>query len=417
MWLCAVVAVATSTAIAQSGPTIYAKDYPSINEAVNACPEGGCTLVIPAGVNTISSQVNLKGGMRVTGEPGAVIAPSNTFRVTDCLFKISGIRGVGVALTSAPLSDSRFLAVNDPSKFHANDAVVLTNAGQDAVELGLVSEVVSGGVNLACSLGAAMPATYSLYPVQQIENVSIDHLEFRNAPSWAIYVQYGKNITISDVSVHDSRLGVISVGTLGFGARRNTITNNGYGLRLLGNRRASITDNVVSRNLKACLALVRSDDCWIEGNQIEGVSTGWTFNVNGDGITVSASWRNQILRNTIRNISCYGIWVCSNSGFNTVRDNIVDNTYASGIQVLNSNGNVVETNQVSNLNRSAGISVVTSDSATLVGNTVTNCARSALLVGTTNCLVRGNSGAGNALGYYAPPSSNEGLVTIDSDTW
>lgn len=403
--------------VVKAQTVVYAANYPSINAAVAACPPGPCTVIVPGGVNTISTPVNLRSNLTLQGELGAIVKASTNFPAGKAMINAAGSRVLLTHLTSPSAHDTSNVGVDDTSAFLPEDMVGISDSGQNNGTVAIVSAVSSSALRFSKALGAGFPQGQNVYRITPVLNVTIQNLTLQGGTSWGIMASYGRNVTIRDCIVDTCAYGMMCTSNIGLTLTRNTVQNNGYGIRLVANDGADVLQNTISKNLKACIALIYTNNTRIEGNNIEGIYDAFLTNDNGDGITISGGWRNTVLRNTIKNISCYGMWVVNDGSYNLIKENTIDHTYASGIQIRDSDNDRVEDNTISNLDHSAGLSFVNTKGSIMIGNTVENTARPAFFQYTTACYARDNKGIANALLSYTAPKDNAKLVLVGNTGW
>jgi len=182
----------------------------------------------------------------------------------------------------------------------------------------------------------------------------LEHLEKPTAMTSedGIVVHSQKNITITNVTVHNFLYGISVEASSNVTITKTTITHNHGGIYLLGSRNSSIIDNQIVNNNNG-VELCYSQNNKVDLNNItanspygirmvnasENIVSNNCISRNGWGIYINYGGENQIFGNAITENNGWGILISSsNSSRNNnviYRNNFIDNQVSEGLQVSN----------------------------------------------------------------------------------
>ena len=147
------------------------------------------------------------------------------------------------------------------------------------------------------------------------------------------------NITVNGNIINDHTRGVYLLDSNNCSISNNTIYDSLRAIQLIGSSNQSIFDNVIFDNSYGVFLTSNSSYNTVSYNNIYDHST--------NGIQLSNSHNNEFYSNTITNNSDFGIRLDSNSDNNSFVKNIIS-IHMNGIYLLSSNNTVITGNKITN---------------------------------------------------------------------
>ncbi|KKL24701.1 hypothetical protein LCGC14_2412700, partial [marine sediment metagenome] len=173
---------------------------------------------------------------------------------------------------------------------------------------------------------------------------------------------------IRNVTVYHSGAGSQDAGIVLNSVNKGTLTNNSFsdnynGVYIVYGNNNTLSENIVSNNIKNGIYLDSSNNNTVSGN---------TANINRDyGIRMNLGDNNTISGNTANNNGYYGIYISDYSGYNTIEGNTANNNSDHGIYLWGSHNTIVSGNTANN-NSDHGIYLLHSDSNNIVSENTAN---------------------------------------------
>ena len=174
---------------------------------------------------------------------------------------------------------------------------------------------------------------------------------------------------IRNVTVYHSGAGSQEAGIVLNSVSNGILTNNNFsdnynGVYIVYGNNNTLSENIVSNNIKNGIYLDSSNNNTVSGN---------TANINRDyGIRMNLGDNNTISGNTANNNGYYGIYISDYSGYNTIEGNTANNNSDHGIYLLHSDSNNIVSENTANNNGDYGIELHYSDNNVVLRNDAHN---------------------------------------------
>ena len=172
---------------------------------------------------------------------------------------------------------------------------------------------------------------------------------------------------IRNVTVYHSGAGSQDAGIVLNSVNKGTLTNNSFsdnynGVYIVYGNNNTLSENIVSNNIKNGIYLDSSNNNTVSGN---------TANINGDyGIRLASSFNNTVSGNTANNNGQFGIYLVYGHN-NTISGNTANNNTYYGIHLWGYDNNIVSGNTANN-NGYYGIYLLYSDNNVVLRNDAHN---------------------------------------------
>jgi parallel beta-helix repeat protein len=208
-------------------------------------------------------------------------------------------------------------------------------------------------------------------------NVTLDcqgHSITGNQTGDGIYNVLYINVAVKNCKIYNFSTGIywaVSTPNAKGLISNNTISDNtGYGIRLLGSGNNNITLNIITNNKLSGIDLYsNANNNTLSNNTVIGVGIiDWD-----NGISLYQSSWNKLINNTVSNCGYRGIFLGTDSSFNSLTLNTVKNnnaTYGGIVLYNNANSNTIASNTATN--NSYGIYLLNADNNIIYNNYFNN---------------------------------------------
>ena len=354
---------------ANAATAIYVPDdYLAIQAAVNAASSGD-TIIVRDGTYTENVDVNKQ--LIIQSENGAgstIVQAANpndhVFEVTADYVTISGftVKGTtGLGIAGIYLGGN---SLDNVGQCHILDNIIANNT--HGIELykassnTLISNTFIGdGLHVVYSYqNTVSNNTVNGKALVYLENAS-NALISDTANTGQVVLVNCDNITIRDLNISNTSIGIELWGTTNSLIENNTVSNSLYGINLHSSDNNTLSNNYASLN--------NDYGIWL-GSSINNTLSNNAANSNFNGISLNWCTDNDLTSNITSSNNNYGIILVQSSN-NTLTGNTISNN-GCGIFLNHSSDNTHTTNTISNNNH--GIRLAYSDSNAIFLNNFMN---------------------------------------------
>jgi len=369
--------------------TVYvdAGEHPSLDAAVKACGIAEqCIVTLPAGIYRLKETINLYSGLRIVGEPGAIIDAEETS--TKVAFS-----GTGAATPQTTVSEMMpdapyLLKVEDATELQIGDMLEF-GTGLDSHPNELVAIEPGGVLRLRHPVPYFVGQGSTVAVVTPLHAVEISGLTIRNTsnPFW---FSFARDLTLSNLRIENSELYAVFYRTLR-GRIRDCVSVNAMGGGFFA---SSSTDVMISNsrveNHRLAGFFVRGcSQVHVVGNRAVGDHVYALPDQSGDAYTfVNSQWLT-VADNAGVDASCYGMWLDGVRDASVVR-NTITNSFTLGFYMTNSHTSALQHNTAQNIANAHGFAISGGGSHVFTNNTASNVVYGFLVLDANDVIIGRN---------------------------
>jgi parallel beta-helix repeat protein len=381
--------VASMAAAFGLAQTVYvdAGEHPTLEAAVGSCGIAEqCVVTVPAGMYRLRESINLYSGLRIVGEPGAIVDAGETR--TKIAF--SGTGGATEETSVAELiPDAPYLLrVEDATDLQIGDMLEF-GTGLDSHPNELVAIEPGGLLRLRHPVPHFVTQGATVAVVSPLHAVEISGLTIKNTsnPFW---FSYARDLTLSNLRIENSELYAAFYRTLR-GRIRDCVAVNAMGGGFFA---SSSTDVMISNsraeNHKLAGFFVRGcSQVHVVGNHAQSTHDYALPDQSGDSYTfVNSQWLT-VADNVGLDSSCYGMWLDGVRDATVVRNSIT-NSFTLGFYMTNSHTSALQHNKAQNIANAHGFAISGGGSHVFTNNTATSVIYGFLVLDASDVIIGRN---------------------------
>lgn len=396
--------LAAAFALGAQDRTVYADQYPSVQDAVDACEENVfSTVQLPAETIVLERPIRLKSRVTLQGKEGTVLKcePAGAF---PAIVANGAAKAIGVVRSVS--ADRMSITVETSESLKVRQLIGVETGKKVDAHINEVDSVEGSVINLHMPVPLTVLPGQKLEAIQPIEYVTLRKLTIEDAQN-AFVLSLTRGAMVKDVKIQRSKLNPLTLTSYQVTVEDCALLDSGGGLSF-----QSCTGAVAERNtiLNNHLGGIFFRSCSRGSALFNRVRSKHEYATDGsgDGITLVSSIGTHVRDNEVGPTSCYGMWFSKCADL-VIKRNTVTDSFTSGYYVTDCSGTVLQDNMASDIRtahgfvieRGSGNSLLNNravrarvgfvvrdvDSARLVGNGVEACDKSELLAGNRN-LVR-----------------------------